>query len=206
MRKRIAALLAVGATALSTVVAMATPAAAAPPWTITPGGPVDGTAPGTNLVVHDPMTGDITLACDSSSVHAVLDEGSSPDNQLGTIPQTPGIQFVHCLLAGFIEFTVTQVGDWTINGVSYDAGTGVTTGTIDGITANISGPGCEATVGGFVNGTYTNSTDILAVISDPTLHIDSVDPANNCSDLIHTGATAEFGGAYHLDPPQDISG
>jgi hypothetical protein len=204
MHKRIAALLAVGATALSTVVAMAAPASAVPPWTITPGGAADGAAPGTNLVVHDPQTGDITLTCDTSTVHVVLESGVSADNQLATIPPSPGIVFNNCLLAGFIQFQVTQVGTWTINGVSFSGG--VTNGTIDGITANISGPGCEATVAGFVRGTYTNSTDVLAVTPDPTLTVTSVDSTNNCSDLIHTGATAQFDGAYHVTPGQDITG
>src|SRR5262249_3718582 len=151
-------------------------------------------------------SGDITLTCDSSTVHVELESGVSADNQLATIPETPGIQFFNCLLAGFIQFEVTQVGTWTLNGVDYNASTGVTNGTIDGITANISGPGCEATVTGFVRGTYTNSTDVLAVTPDPTLTVTSVDPVNNCSDLIHTGATAQFDGAYVVTPGQDVTG
>jgi hypothetical protein len=206
MRKRILGMLAIGTTALATVVAVASPASAAPPWTITPGGHVDGTAGTTNLTVEDPQSGEIQMTCDSSTAGVDLESGVSADNQLATIPATPGIQFANCLLAGFIQFSVQQVGTWTLNGVSYDAATGVTTGTIDNIVANISGPGCAATVEGSVNGTFTNSTDVLAVQPDQTLTVSSVDPTDNCLDLIHTGATAGFDGSYSVTPGQEITG
>jgi hypothetical protein len=202
MRKRIAGMLAVGVSALSTVVAMATPASAAA-WTVTPGGHADGTAGQTNLTVQDPQSGEIQMTCSSSTVGVELEVVG---NQLATIPESPGIQFNNCLLAGFIEFSVQQVGVWTLNGTSYDAGTGVTIGTIDNIVANISGPGCAATVEGSVNGTYTNSSDVLAVNPEQTLTVTSVDPIDNCLDLIHQDATAAFDGNYAVSPGQDITG
>jgi hypothetical protein len=202
MRRRIAGMLAVGVAVLSTVVAVATPASAAA-WSITPGGHADGTAGQTNLTVNDPQSGEIQMTCSSSTVGVEL---AVSGDQLATIPESPGIQFNNCLLAGFIEFSVQQVGVWTINGSSFDAATGVTTGTIDNINANISGPGCAATVAGSVNGTYTNSTDVLSVAPDQTLTITSVDPVDNCLDLIHVGATAAFDGDYTVVPGQDITG
>jgi hypothetical protein len=202
MRRRIAGMLAVGAAVLSTVVAFSTPASAAA-WSVTPGGHADGTAGQTNLTVQDPQSGEIQMTCSSSTVGVEL---AVVGDQLATIPESPGIQFNNCLLGGFIEFSVQQVGVWTINGSSFDAGTGVTTGTIDNILANISGPGCVATVEGSVNGTYTNSTDVLAVNPDQTLTVTSVDPVDNCLDLIHEGATAAFDGDYSVVPGQDITG
>jgi hypothetical protein len=202
MRKRIAGMLAVGVSALSTVVALATPASAAA-WTVTPGGHADGAAGQTNLIVQDPQSGEIQMTCSTSTVGVEL---AVAGNQLATIPEAPGIQFNNCLLAGFIEFSVQQVGVWTLNGSSYDAGTGVTIGTIDNIVADISGPGCAATVEGSVNGTYTNGTDVLAVNPDQTLTVTSVDPVDNCLDLIHQGATAAFDGDYAVSPGQDITG
>ncbi|HEV7650028.1 MAG TPA: hypothetical protein VGP26_17920 [Actinophytocola sp.] len=206
MRKRIAGMLAVGITALSTVVAVAGPAAAAPPWNISPGGHADGTAGTTNLTVEDPQSGEIQMTCSSSTVGVDLESGTSADNQLATIPASPGIQFNNCLLAGFIEFSVQQVGTWTLNGSSYNAGTGVLTGTLDNIVANISGPGCAATVQGSVNGDYNNGADVLTVHPDQTLTVVSVDPVDNCLDLIHAGATAAFDGAYSVSPGQEITG
>jgi hypothetical protein len=202
MRRRIVGMLAVGAAVLSAIVVVSTPASAAA-WTITPGGHADGTAGQTNLTVNDPQSGEIQMTCSSSTVGVEL---AVAGDQLATIPEAPGIQFNNCLLAGFIEFSVQQVGVWTINGSSFDAATGVTTGTIDNINANISGPGCVATVAGSVNGTYTNSTDVLSVAPDQTLTITSVDPVDNCLDLIHEGATAAFDGDYTVVPGQDITG
>ncbi|WP_331981348.1 hypothetical protein [Actinophytocola sp.] len=204
MHKRIAGMLAVGITALSAVVAAATPAAAAPPWTISPGGPTNGTAGVTNLVVHDPVNGDITLTCDTSTVAVDLESGTSADNQLATIPETPGIQFNGCLLAGFIQFEVTQVGTWTLNGATFDSG--VTNGSIDNITADIAGPGCDATVSGSVGAQYSNSAATLSVVPEPTLTVTRVDELNNCSDLIHENATAQFDGSYTVSPAQTITG
>lgn len=206
MRKRIAGMLAVGIATLSTAVAVAAPASAAPPWTITPGGHADGTAGTTNLTVQDPQSGEIQMTCDSSTVGVDLESGVSDDNQLATIPESPGIQFNNCLLAGFIEFSVQQVGVWTLNGSSYDAATGVTTGTIDNIVASISGPGCAATVEGSVNGTFNNGTDVLTVNPDQTLTVTNVDDVDTCLDLIHEGATAAFDGAYSVAPGQEITG
>jgi hypothetical protein len=195
-------MLAVSAAVLSTVVAVATPASAAA-WSVTPGGHADGTAGQTNLTVQDPQSGEIQMTCSSSTVGVEL---AVAGDQLATIPESPGIQFNNCLLAGFIEFSVQQVGVWTINGSSFDAGTGVTTGTIDNIVADISGPGCVASVAGSVNGTFTNGTDVLAVNPDQTLTVTSVDPVDNCLDLIHEGATAAFDGDYAVVPGQDITG
>jgi hypothetical protein len=202
MRKRIAGMVGVGVASLSAVVALSSPASAAA-WSVTPGGHADGTAGQTNLTVQDPQSGEIQMTCSSSTVGVEL---AVAGDQLATIPESPGIQFNNCLLAGFIEFSVQQVGVWTINGASYDAATGVTTGTIDNITAAISGPGCAATVEGSVNGTFTNSTDVLAVNPDQTLTVTNVDPVDNCLDLIHTGATAAFDGNYAVSPGQDITG
>lgn len=205
MRKRIAGMLAVGVTVLSAVVAATTPAAATPaPWTITPGGASSGTAGVTNLVVHDPTSGDVTLTCATSTAGVNLDAGSSADDQLGTIPETGGIEFNDCKLSGLIPFTVTQVGDWTFNGVSYNAG--VTTGTIDNIETTILAAGCDATVAGSVGATYDNSTATLAVIGNPTLSVTRVDATNNCNGAIHAGDSAEFDGSYTINPAQTITG
>lgn len=207
MRKRIAGMLTVAVTALSAVVAAATPAAAAPPWTLDPGGPTDGHADETSLVVQDPVNGPINLSCESSDVTVDLDEGSSPDNELGTIAEDPGIQFNNCLLAGFIPFEVEQVGDWHLIGDTYDATNGITHGRIVDIVAIISGPGCNATVSGTVDGEYSNSAATLTVLPNLTLTVIDVAPApDNCSGLIHEGATAGFSGDYAVDPVQTITG
>ncbi|OLF13616.1 hypothetical protein [Actinophytocola xanthii] len=206
MRGRLTALLAVGASALTAVVVAATPASAAAPWTITPGGPANGVAGTTNLTVQDADGNTLEMSCASSTAGVVLESGEVPGPLLATIPEEGGIEFQDCLLAGLITFEVDQVGDWTINGVSYDAATGVTTGTIDGVEANVSGPGCSATVAGSVNGTYTNDTDVLRVLPDFTLTVTFVDATDDCLGLLHEGDQASFDGAYEVTPDQTITG
>ena len=98
---------------------------------------------------------------------------------------------------------------WHLNAVSYKSG--VTTGTITGIHATLSGPSCSATVDGTgatknngrVKATYTNSTGILKVLtSGGNLHIYRV---SGCAGLIHTGNSATFSGSYKVSPKQKIT-
>lgn len=204
MRRRLAGMLAALAAALTAVVVVSAPASAAAPWTITPGGPATGEAGETSLTVRDANGGTIDMSCASSSAAVDLESGEVPGPLLATIPEG-GMQFTDCLLAGFITFDVEQVGDWHINGASYD-GSDVTTGTIDDVEANVFGPGCSATVAGSVNGTYTNSTDVLAVAPDYTLTVTFVDEAENCLGLLNVGDEASFSGDYAVTPDQTITG
>lgn len=206
MRRRFAGMLAVTAAALTAVAVVATPASAAAPWTITPGGPANGVAGTTNLVVRDGGGNELEMSCVSSTAGVVLESGTVSGPKLATIPETGGIEFNDCLLAGLITFDVDQVGDWIINGASYNASTGVTTGTIDNVEADVFGPGCSATVAGSVNGTYTNSTDVLAVAPDFTLTVTFVDPFDDCLGLLNVGDVASFNGAYTVSPGQTITG
>ncbi|MCT2586077.1 hypothetical protein [Actinophytocola gossypii] len=171
-------------------------------WTITPGGDFDGLAGETILTIQE--TG-IQLFCSSSTAGGTAKSGSGQTNPLATIPETGGIDFIDCQGPFGLTFEVEQVGDWTLNGSGYDAGTGVTTGTIDGITANIVGPSCNATVTGFVDATYTNGSAELAVTPNPTLDISYVDPNNTCLGLISEGQHATFDGTYEIDPALTVT-
>jgi hypothetical protein len=172
-------------------------AAAAPAtWTVDPGGDFSGTAGVTLLEVQE---SGIQLSCESSTVDGVAASGTGLDNPLATIPEEPGIQFNDCSGPFGLTFEVDQVGDWVLNGGSYD-GNDVTTGTIDNINADIVGPGCNATASGSVNATFTNSTDVLEVLPDFTLEISFVDPSNNCLGLINEGEHANFSGSYQITP------
>jgi hypothetical protein len=203
MRARLIGVLAAGAAALITSVVVAAPATALPAtWTVSPGGPFQGVAGETLLEVQE---SGIQLSCSSSTADGVAQGGTGLDNPLATIPETPGIVFNDCSGPFGLTFGVTQVGDWALNGASYDASTGVTTGTIDGITAGISGPACSATVEGSVNVTYTNGTAELAVLPDFTLVVTSVDPANDCLGLINAGEHANFAGTYTVTPALTVT-
>jgi hypothetical protein len=173
-------------------------------WTVSPGGVVDATAGVT--VLTDVNTG-VQLTCDSSSLtDATLVTGATGSPaQLGTLP-AGSVGFQNCSGPFGLTFDVTHVGDWALNGVTYDPATGVTTGTLTGIQANLSGFACSASVTGSVDGTYNNATGVLTVLPNPTLTIASVDPNDNCFGLINTGDSATFDGAYTVAPGQTITG
>lgn len=195
MRARFIGVLASGAALVASAV-IAGPAAAQPAtWTVTPGGAFTGTAGETILTTES----GVELFCTSSTAAGTAQSGTGLSNPLAEIPQDPGVDFVDCQGPFGLTFDVAHVGTWFLNGASYD-GSDVTTGTLDSITANITGPGCEATVTGSVNVTFTNSTDELEVLPDQTLEISSVDPANDCLGLISEGENAGFSGVYSITP------
>ena len=197
MRGRLIGVLATGAALVTTMVATGQASALPDTWTVTPGGAIHGTAGETLLEVQE---SGIQLSCASSTVDATAQSGSGLSNPLVTIPESPGIVFNDCSGPFGLTFEVTQVGDWALNAASYDAGSGTTTGSIDGITAGIVGPGCEATVTGSVNATYTNGSATLAVLPDFTLEVTFVDPSNNCLGLINEGEHANLAGSYSITP------
>jgi hypothetical protein len=197
MRGRLIGALAAGAALVSTAVLAGPAAAQDATWSVDPGGPLNGTAGVTLLEIQE---SGIQLTCETSTVAAVAQSGTGLSNPIVTIPDGPGIQFNNCQGPFGLTFVVDHVGTWNLNAATYDAATGVTTGTIDDIEANISGPGCEATVTGSVNASFTNDTDVLAVAPDFTLLISYVDPANSCLGLINEGEHANFDGAYDITP------
>jgi len=199
MRSRVGSLLAVAATALATVVVVATPASAAPPVSISPGGAATATAGTTLLQVRD-ADGNITeLTCDSAAATTNLGVSGS---KLGDITNTI---FENCLLGFIIQFEVTHVGVWELHGSDFNSATGVTDGSITNISAVIEGPGCLASVTGSVPATYTNGTGVLSVQDDFTLTINSVDATDDCLGLIHTGDEAAFSGDFAVSPVQTVS-
>src|SRR6266704_2669470 len=90
------------------------------------------------------------------------------------------------------------------------SGTGVTTGTITGIHATLSGPSCSAVVDGTgptanngrVTAKYSNGTGKLTTTGAGNLHIYHV---SGCAGLIHSGDGSSFHGSYTISPKQIIT-
>lgn len=202
MRRSVMGSLVAGLALVASATVAGTASAQQADWSISPGGDFDGLAGETILTIEE---SGIQLFCTSSTAGGTAQSGTGLSNPLATIPEVGGIAFVDCQGPFGLTFEVEQVGDWVLNGTSYDAATGVTTGTIDGITADIVGPACNATVTGSVNATYTNSTAELAVAPDFTLEITFVDPANDCLGLITQGEHASFDGTYVIDPALTVT-
>src|SRR5215469_205528 len=174
-------------------------------WTVTPGGSVTGTAGTTTL--SDSTTG-TTLSCTSSQATGTAKSGSGLANPLATIAT---MTFTNCTGPLGISFSASVTGPFPLNGTSYNATKGITTGQITNIHGSISGPLCSATVDGTSasakNGTvkahYRNSTGKLTVLATGgNLHIYNV---SGCFGLINSGDSATFSGVYVLSPRQHIS-
>jgi hypothetical protein len=195
MRARFIGALAAGAALVASV--MISGSASAANWTVTPGNAFTGSSGVTKLKIQE--TG-VQLQCTSASAAGTAKSGSNQVNPLATLPAPNGVKFNSCSGPFGLTFTVAQVGTWNLNGTTYNAATGVTTGTITNITANITGPGCNATVTGSVNVTYTNSTHRLAVLPNYTLLISFVSPTANCLGLIGQGNHASFDGNFLINP------
>jgi hypothetical protein len=203
--RKVSSVLLIGATAL---LLGATTASADPitpsSWTVSPGGVIDATAGVT--VLTDVDTG-VQLTCDTSTLTdaTLVTSATGSPAQIGTLP-VGSVGFQNCSGPFGLTFEVEHVGDWALNGTTYDPATGVTTGTLTGITANLSGFACSATVTGSVDGTYDNNTGVLTVLPNPTLTVSFVDEFDDCLGLINTGDRSTFDGAYTVTPGQTITG
>jgi hypothetical protein len=189
MRGRLIGALAAGAALIASIVVSA-PASAAT-WTVTPGGAFTGAAGTTVLRVQE--TG-IQLTCRTATAAGTAKSGSGLSNPLATLP-AGSTRFNNCSGPFGLTFTVAHVGAWTLNAATYAAP--VTTGTLNNIAANISGPGCAASVAGSVNATYNNTTKVLTVQPNFGLTFTS---ASGCLGLISAGQHASFSGAFTITP------
>lgn len=203
MRRRVTGIVATGASA-ALVLGLGAMSASAQQqeWVIDPGGDYTATS-GTTILTN--TSNGVTLECTGSSAAGTLEgSASGTPGQLGGIAD---ISFESCSGPLGLSFDVVpQNTPWSINGESY--ADGVTTGYIGGISANLTGTGCDAVVEGAAPGTYDNATDTLAPTPDETsaheLVVTSVDSTANCFGLISTGDAVTFEGAYVVTPGQDV--
>jgi hypothetical protein len=198
VRTMVAVAAAAAATILGSGVASATPFTPGT-WTVSPPGAIAASAGTTTLVAPN-----ATLTCASSTVNgtAVATATGSPAT-LASLPagSTTGVKFNNCTGPGGFTFTVTQNGTWLLQGITYDPATGVTVGRITNVNARLRGPFCSATVTGFVNATYTNSTKKIQTTTS-SLTIGSV---SGCLGLISNGQHPTFNGTYTASTGQTVT-
>jgi hypothetical protein len=206
--KRIGSGLAAGAAAALLIGASALPAvAAAPTWSVKPGGAA--TAKAGKTVLKDTKTGTV-LTCTSSSAKITIKKGHKLAG--AGLAKITSIGFTNCTGPLGITFTVKSSAlPWKLNAVSYNKKTGTTTGTITGIHSTLSGPGCSAVVDGTAAGkdngsvkvTYVNKTHKLTVLpKGDNLHIYKV---SGCFGLINNGDPSSFTAVDAVSPGQTIT-
>jgi hypothetical protein len=196
-----------GAAATALVIGIGTGAALAvnATWTVHPGGNISFSG---NGQVKDTATGTIAK-CTSIKMSGTLKSGSGLAGAgLGTIKTA---SFTGCAV-GAISVTVTVHGlPWKLNATSFNATTGVTTGTISGIDLVASNPACNATLDGTAAGanngktkiTYTNSTGKIKLLGPGgNLHSYNV---TGCLGLINNGDAQQASGSGTVTPKQTIT-
>lgn len=203
-----AALAACGVLGIAPPAAQAS-SAAARTWTVTPGGNIAATA-GRGIILVDVANAGAGIVCTSSSAAGGLSSGSG---LAGTgIGQITALALNSCA-GGNLTATTTasDANPWPLNARSYNATTGVTSGTITNFMASFSGGGCSFTVAGTtattpgqVKVSYTNSTHRLKLKNNGgTLHFWNL---SGCGPGINDGDPAGLiGGSYKVRPGQTIT-
>jgi hypothetical protein len=211
MGNRYAGILAAGGAAVLAAALAAAPALAATTWTIHPGRAITATSSG-RFILKDTKNGTV-LFCDSATASGTLKHGSGlPGSRAGSLS---AVGFSTCTGPGIsdIKFTL-QASDlpWRVNLSSYNAATGVLTGTVSHLQIMVLGNGCNAVIDGTsgtasdgqVRFTYTDSIGRLMVLdTSGNLHFWNV--SAGCLGLFNSGDRATLGGAFRVSPKQAIT-
>lgn len=178
------------------------PATAAATWTVRPGGYF--TASG-GVSLEDTTSG-ATISC-QSQVHGRLGSGSGLRGAgLGSLTS---LGLSGCHGPGGLAFTVAlRRLPWTLNALSYSAGT--MTGSITGIDLTLTAANCTATVAGRAASKpgmeefrYTNRTGQLKLLAaTSTLHFWDV---SGCLSQFSNGDGAALAGTLTVKPRQTIT-
>ncbi|WP_231905096.1 MULTISPECIES: hypothetical protein [Streptomycetaceae] len=98
---------------------------------------------------------------------------------------------------------------WSLNGTSYNSSTGVTTGTLTGVEAHISGSGCTADFGSTsattpatLTGSYSNSTHTLSISGG---NLTAYNVSGLCLGLLNSGDSVTYQADYVLNGSQTVT-
>ncbi|MGH3376305.1 MAG: hypothetical protein ACRDP6_16345 [Actinoallomurus sp.] len=204
MRKFVGSSLLVGAAAVGAIALSATSASAAGTWTVSNGGSFTGTS--TSIAFKD-VTTNQPFNCTSSSA-----PGSAPNGTglSGTaIATLSNGTFSGC--TGNLGSTGTAtLSSGNLNAVSYNAATGVTTGTITGLNAtlvihDLLGT-CNAAVSGEVDNVTYNNNGTLTVTADTTPKlVIATATGSGCAGLINANDVTTFAATYSVSPVINIT-
>ena len=210
MTDRYARILAADCASVLAATLAAAPALAATTWTIQPGGAITATS-GT-VAVKDTKTGTV-IVCSSSTASGMLKSGSGlPGSRAGSLSAAG---FTTCRGPGDSDIVVTLHATdlpWHVNLSSYDAATGVVTGTVSHLQIMASAVGCTAVIDGTsgtvsdgrVRFTYADGTGRLTVLATSgNLHFWNV--SSGCLGIFESGDRATLGAAFTVSPKQAIT-
>jgi hypothetical protein len=199
------AALAVGLSATSSFATTATT------WKISPGGTVTLVKSG-HFTLHDITTGHSLVCVHTRGAGRFKSGRGLPGAHIGSVT---ALSFSGCTGPGGPTFTMTPRHlPWTLNADTYNPAitAGLTTGTITGIHATLSGTRCRATVDGTSAVADNGSTQIhyhnsLAKLKIRTQHSNlHFYRVSGCRGLIKSGDAITFSIAYLVAPKQTITG
>lgn len=211
MHKGIGTILLTGGAAALMIglVPMASFAAPAPTFSVSPGGSFTGTKSG-HFTLTDTTTGKSILCTHSSSAGTFKSGTKLPGAGIGSITS---LALTSCTTpsGGTVNITAGHL-PWTLNAVSFDKAVngGTTTGTVTGIHATLSGPKCQATVDGTGAAAndgqtgihYHNTPGKLTILTQGSnLHAYGV---TGCLHVIKTGDPLTLSIGYLVTPKQTI--
>ena len=210
LRRPASIVLTIAAVAAAAGMVAPSASAATKTWTITKGGAVK--AASKNFTFTD-VTAKASLHCKAATAKAKLKSGKHlPGVNAGLVTAATASG---CAVAGVTVTIKPGHLPWHLNLVSYNAKTGVTTGTLTGLhinfgvpaigcTAVVDGPGKKPANNGMVKVTYTNKTGALAILkTGGNLHLFSV--AKACAGVVKNGDSIAVTGTYTVTPKQKIT-
>jgi len=186
-------------------VGVATSAFAGPPFTVSVGG---STVAGTHAA-DAASTGTTTfsagtsMTCTSVKLHGDVFSGTGLTSP-ADVTSSSSSEWAGCKggpLSTALTATPSFPSAWTFTGTSGPDANGVTQGTLSGIQVHVQDTGtngtlCHFDVGGTVQGTFNNNTQVLTVLpTGGTLTTSGV------SCLFPVNATATFSGSFDITDP-----
>jgi hypothetical protein len=197
------------ALAAATGICAAPAFAAAKTWTISPGGAI--TAKAASATLEDTTTS-TSLGCTSSAVKGTLKSGSGLAG--AAAGSLTGFGLSGCSADGTAVTIKPGHLPWSLNLVSYNATSGVTTATITGfhLAISVAALGCTAEVDGTaasahdgtIKVTYSDKTHKLKTLTTGgNLHL--YDVSSSCLGVVNSGDSATISATYTVHPAQTIT-
>ena len=159
-------------------------------WTVTPS-PADFEAVNVGNIV---LTATIPMTCTVSTADGDMHSATGNPAGVATIDTMKFGASTSPCTSVLGNVTTTSITPWSVVAADYDAATGVTTGYVGNVEANVTAGACKFTVTGQASATYTNSTGVLAVNS--TAGELSVSNPVNCGAIVTTATKPTFKGNY----------
>jgi hypothetical protein len=161
-------------------------------WSVTPGGAWSATSGGPYITVNNRVDyTQIQFACQSATLKGTLRKGTHMFNRIGAITDASTMTCADQTQQLPGTFTVTYGGlPWPLDVRSYDPtiSSGEAVGQFNGVSVQVSGPGCSFNAAGYGTFLHDNSPSAFA----PSLQGVNVSDVSGCNGLVAAGSFLDF--------------